>query len=219
MNKFDASLTLSNMVQEYSNDFLLSSTAYLKKLNNSFTETVLVGVKSLSDGLHKAWSSNSQVFICGNGGSAANALHMANDFHYGIGACGPGPQLPGLRVEALPANIGILTCLANDTGYENIYSHQLKVKANPGDLLIVLSGSGNSANIVNALSTARELGMRSYAIVAFSGGRCKELADQAIHFPINDMQIAEDTQLIIGHLCMQWLNTHKPQHLQPKSNG
>ena len=181
--------------------------------------SILDEIKNLTEQLHEAWINRRQVFICGNGGSAANALHMANDFHYGIGACGPGPKLPGLRVEALPANIGILTCLANDTGYENIYSHQLRVKANPGDLLIVLSGSGNSSNVVNALTTARELGMRSSAIVAFSGGRCKELADQAIHFPINDMQIAEDTQLIIGHLCMQWLNTHKPQHLQPRSNG
>ena len=113
----------------------------------------------------------------------------------------------------------VSSCLANDTGYENVYSRQLKVKANPGDLLIVLSGSGNSPNVVNALVTARELGMRSSAIVAFRGGRCKELADQAIHFPINDMQIAEDTQLIIGHLCMQWLNTHKPQNLQSKPNA
>ena len=200
-------------------DFLLSANSYVDKLRSCFSESLLLKVQILSDELKSAWESRRNVYICGNGGSAANALHMANDFHYGIGACGPGPKLPGLRVEALPANIGILTCLANDTGYENIYSHQLKVKANPGDLLIVLSGSGNSSNVVNALTTARELGMRSSAIVAFSGGRCKELADQTIHFPINDMQIAEDTQLIIGHLCMQWLNTHKPHHLQPRSNG
>ena len=199
--------------------FLSRSGEYLSTLQSCFTHDILSGVFTLSELLADAWGHRRQVFICGNGGSAANALHMANDFHYGIGACGPGPQIPGLRVEALPANIGIITCLANDTGYENVYSHQLKVKANSGDLLIVLSGSGNSPNVVNALSTARELGMNSYAIVAFSGGRCKELADQSIHFPINDMQIAEDTQLIIGHLCMQWLNTHKPQHLQPRSNG
>jgi len=200
-------------------NFTTKINEYLLSINSCFTSDVITSVEILAQKLYKAWIYGNQVFICGNGGSAANALHMANDFHYGVGACGPGPKLPGLRVEALPANIGILTCLANDTGYENIYSNQLRVKANPGDLLIVLSGSGNSSNVVNALTTARELGMRSSAIVAFSGGRCKELADQAIHFPINDMQIAEDTQLIIGHLCMQWLNTHKPEHLQSKSNG
>ena len=102
---------------------------------------------------------------------------------------------------------------------ENIFSHQLEVKANAGDLLIALSGSGNSPNIVNALTTASHLKMSSYAIVAFDGGRCKELADQTIHFEIHDMQIAEDTQLIIGHLCMQWLKTHKPDQLQMQQNG
>ena len=81
-------------------------------------------------------------------------MHMANDFHFGIGSCGPGPKLPGLRVDALPANAGVITCLANDTGYDNIYSHQLEVKGRQGDLLIVLSGSGNSANVVRALKTA-----------------------------------------------------------------
>jgi len=153
------------------------------------------------------------VYICGNGGSAANAMHMANDFHYGIGACGQGPKLPGLRVEALPANAGLITCLANDTGYENIYSHQLEVKGRPGDLLIVLSGSGNSANVVKALETSKTIGLRSYAILAFSGGRCRELADVPIHFQIDDMQIAEDTQLVVGHLCMQWLSSNKPERI------
>ena len=196
-------------------NFELFVQSYLQKLFLCFNDKIIVTIERLATDLKNSWESSSNVFICGNGGSAANAIHMANDFHYGIGACGPEPKLPGLKVEALPANIGILTCLANDTGYENVYSHQLKVKANPGDLLIVLSGSGNSPNVLNALTTARELGMRSYAIVAFSGGRCKELADQAIHFPINDMQVAEDTQLIIGHLCMQGLNTHKPKQLKP----
>ena len=202
-----------------SDNFYKASCDYLACLNSAFTPDILNEVKSLCDLLLDAWLHKRQVFICGNGGSAANALHLANDFHYGIGACGPGPQLPGLKVEALPANIGIVTCLANDTGYNNIYAHQLEVKANPEDILIVLSGSGNSPNVVNALETSKQLKMRSYTIVAFSGGRCKELADHPIYFPINDMQIAEDTQLIVGHLCMQWLNTHKPRKLFPIQNG
>ena len=199
-------------------NFENSALRYLKSLRSCFTNEKIAIVEELALDLLGAWSERRQVFICGNGGSAANALHMANDFHYGIGACGQPPIIPGLRVEALPSNPGILTCLANDTGYENIFSHQLEVKANPGDLLIALSGSGNSANIVNALTVASHLKMRSYAIVAFDGGRCKELADHSIHFEIDDMQIAEDTQLIIGHLCMQWLNTHKPYQLKTEQN-
>ena len=165
--------------------------------------------------IRQAWIDGRNVFICGNGGSAANAIHIANDFHYGIGACGPSPCLPGLRVEALPANSGIITCLANDTGYENIYAHQLRVKGQPGDLLIVLSGSGNSPNIIKALEAAELQQMKTFAILAFSGGRCHELAQVPIHFAINDMQIAEDAQLVVGHLCMQWLNSNKPTELSP----
>ena len=144
-------------------------------------------------------------------GSAANALHIANDLHYGIGACGSAPIIPGMRVDALPSNTGIITCLANDTGYENIYSNQLKVKANEDDILLALSGSGNSSNIINAINAAKDQKMKTVAVLAFDGGVCKDLADLVIHCPINDMQIAEDTQLIIGHLCMQWLNSHKPK--------
>ena len=199
--------------------FQASALGYLEQLHGCFKPEILEVVENLSQDLLLAWEEGRQVFICGNGGSAANALHLANDFHYGIGACGPGPKLPGLRVEALPANSGIITCLANDTGYHNIYAHQLEVKANPGDILIALSGSGNSPNIVNALETSKLMGMRSYAIVAFSGGKCKELADKLIHLAIDDMQIAEDSQLIVGHLCMQWLNTRKPKKLLPLQNG
>ena len=109
---------------------------------------------------------------------------MANDFHYGIGACGVPPKVPGLRVEALPANSGIITCLANDTGYENIYAHQLEVKSRPGDILIVLSGSGNSPNIVKALKIAKKLSLKSFAILAFTGGQSKEIADTTITFQL-----------------------------------
>ena len=127
--------------------FVSNAWAYLELLQRSFTAENLAGVESLAHALRDVWIDGRNVYICGNGGSAANAIHIANDFHYGIGACGPGDQLPGLRVEALPANSGVITCLANDTGYDNIFSHQLEVKGRAGDLLIVLSGSGNSSNV------------------------------------------------------------------------
>ncbi len=141
------------------------------------------------------------LYICGNGGSAGNAIHLANDFSYGIN---PGEK--ALKVEALSANPAVLTCLGNDIGYENIYSHQLLTKGEVGDILIVLSGSGNSANIVKALEMAKSIGMTSYAIVGYSGGKAKDLADHALHFPIDDMQISEDTQVIVGHMLMQILH-------------
>lgn len=195
--------------------FACTAKNYLDSLHSCFNPEVLAAVESMAVEIRQAWVDGRNVFICGNGGSAANAMHIANDFHYGIGACGAGPSVPGLRIEALPANAGVITCLANDTGYDNIYAHQLQVKGNPGDLLIVLSGSGNSPNIVKALEMASEQQMKSFAILAFSGGRCLELAKVPIHFAIDDMQIAEDTQLVVGHLCMQWLNRNKPTELQP----
>ena len=149
---------------------------YLERLHKAFNKTNLEAVENLAEELRHAWIDGRNVFICGNGGSAANAIHIANDLHYGIGACGAGAKLPGLRIEALPANSGIITCLANDTGYENIYSHQLEVKSRRGDILIALSGSGNSPNIVKALITANQMGVKTFAILAFKGGHCKKIA-------------------------------------------
>lgn len=199
--------------------FKTSAFAYVDRLQGCFNKINLEATEHLANELRKAWIDARNVYICGNGGSAANAIHIANDLHYGIGACGPGKKLPGLRIEALPANAGVITCLANDTGYENIYAHQLEVKAQKDDILIALSGSGNSLNITKALFTANGIGMQTFAILAFTGGKSKEIAKTVIHFEINDMQIAEDTQLMVGHLCMQWLNSHKPDEIQPLSDG
>ena len=200
--------------------FSKSAFSYLEHLQKCFNKANLENVESLANELLKAWIHGRNVYICGNGGSAANAIHIANDLHYGIGACGPGSKLPGLRIEALPANTGVITCLANDTGYENIFAHQIEVKCQKDDLLIALSGSGNSPNIIKALETANSIGVQTFGILAFKGGECKKLAKTVIHFEVNDMQIAEDTQLIVGHLCMQWLNSHKPNQIQPlKGNG
>lgn len=157
--------------------------------------------RQLAEELLDCWRTGRQVFICGNGGSAGNAIHIANDFLYGISKT----YGSGLRIHALPANTSVLTCLANDEGYDDIFSHQIAVQANPGDLLIVLSGSGNSPNVLKALKAARECGLRSFAILGYSGGKAKLDADVAIHFEIDDMQISEDLQLIVAHMVMQWL--------------
>ena len=119
-----------------------------------YTQDLKQGLDSLSHdtinqlvgALFDLWLTRKRLFICGNGGSAGNAIHIANDFTYGIN-----PHGLALDVEALPANSAVMTCLANDIGYQNVFSHQLKVKAQAGDILIVLSGSGNSDNIVNAI--------------------------------------------------------------------
>ena len=82
--------------------------------------------------------------------------------------------------------------------------------AAPGDLLVVLSGSGNSPNIIRVLEQANSMGVKSCAILGYTGGQCKSLADFSIHFPVDDMQIAEDMQLVVGHMLMKWLHQNQP---------
>jgi len=185
-------------------NFSIHLNDYLDRLRNSFKVDLINKIEFLSEDLINTWENNNQVFICGNGGSAANAIHIANDLHYGLGV-NANRDGRGLKVEALPANSAVITCLANDTGYENIFSHQLRVKAQKDDLLVVLSGSGNSPNIVNALKEGNKIGMKSYGILGFDGGKCKSLATNAIHFEINDMLISEDIQMIVFNICFQWI--------------
>ncbi len=172
------------------------------------------GVEKLARAMRSAWENNRRVFLCGNGGSAGNAIHLANDFLYGVNK----EEGIGLRITALPANAAVLTCLANDISYEDIFSQQLLVDADRGDILIVLSGSGNSPNIVKAVETGRDLGMQTFGLLGYSGGRCLELVDVAIHFPINDMQIAEDMQLVVGHMLMRALCAN-PVRKNPRVAG
>jgi D-sedoheptulose 7-phosphate isomerase len=120
---------------------------YFEKLNNSFSEDKIKMVEELDNLLKQAWQKGNTIYFCGNGGSAGNAVHLANDFLYGAGV----KNGIGLRVESLSANTSIITCLANDIGYDQIYAEQLRVKANKGDVLIALSGSGNSPTIIKAL--------------------------------------------------------------------
>lgn len=180
---------------------------YASRLQKVLASTDWSLVDQLSRALLECWQSGRRIFICGNGGSAGNAIHLANDFLYGVAKITGG----GLKVLSLSANSAVITCLANDVGYDHIFSEQLAVQAQKGDLLIALSGSGNSKNIVRVLEKATDMGVRSFAILGFSGGKCKDIADVAIHFPVNDMQISEDLQLIVGHMAMQWLYANRPK--------
>ena len=109
----------------------------------------------------------------------------------------------------MTANPSVLTCLANDVGYENIFTEQLKAFSNKNDIALAFSGSGNSANVVEALEWCEVNGMETYAILGYSGGKAAKIAKNAIHIAVDDMQISEDLQLIIGHIIMQWIAEHE----------
>ena len=173
--------------------------SYSSKLCRTLDNISWDAVAQLADSLRNCWTHDKQVFICGNGGSAGNACHIANDLLFGIAS----EHNKGIRAHALSANPSILSCLANDLGYEQVFSQQLKTYACPGDLLLVLSGSGNSANIVSALNTAKEMGLTTHAMLGYNGGKCISLADSSIHFDVPDMQISEDLQMIVAHMITQ----------------
>lgn len=175
---------------------------YLSDLNQLSDQVDWQKVEELTDILFQIWKDRKNVFVCGNGGSAANAEHMANDFIYGVTS----GRKPAIRIRALPANPSVLTCLANDIDYESIFSHQLVTLADEGDLLIVLSGSGNSKNIVNAVDVANKMKMTTCGLLGYDGGEVAPKTDLNVLFPINDMQLSEDFQLITIHLLMRCLN-------------
>jgi D-sedoheptulose 7-phosphate isomerase len=181
---------------------------YSARLQNILATSDWSSVIQLANDMLRCWESGQQVFLCGNGGSGGNAIHLANDFFYGVAK----RKGAGMKAIALSANAAIITCLGNDLGYDHIFSEQLAVLARPRDILIALSGSGNSPNIVASIEQAKVMGVKSYAILGYSGGKCKDIVDVAIHFPVDDMQIAEDIQLVVGHMLMQWLNSKCPQH-------
>jgi D-sedoheptulose 7-phosphate isomerase len=174
---------------------------YFERLETVWRDHDWSDVELLIEALRRCWREGRQVFLCGNGGSAANAIHLANDLLYGVGKdCGR-----GMRVTALPANAAVITCLANDISYEDVFAQQLTALGHADDVLIAFSGSGNSPNILRVLDRAHELGIASFAVLGFSGGRAKKLADHAIHFPVDDMQVSEDLQMMVGHMVSQEL--------------
>lgn len=174
---------------------------YAARLNALLAEADWSPVLRLSQMILDVRNTKRRVFLCGNGGSAANAVHLANDLIYAVTE----ETGSGVDAIALSANPAVLTCLANDVGYQNIYREQLAVSGREGDMLIAFSGSGNSENVINAIEMAHELNMQTVAVIGFDGGKCKKLVDLPIHFEIDDMQISEDLQLTVGHMVMKWL--------------
>ena len=139
-----------------------------------------------------------QIFVCGNGGSVANSNHFVNDLVYELQK-----ELAGVQRLSLSANNAVMTCLANDVGYDRIFLEQLAVQGNPGDVLLVFSGSGNSPNILNVCQYARDNQITVCGFLGYSGGKALAMCDYPVHFNVQDMQISEDLQLVVGHILMK----------------
>lgn len=142
-----------------------------------------------------------KILTCGNGGSAACASHYITDWVKMLNT------YRNLQVfgECLNDNIGLVTAYANDFDYSEIFSGQVKAKGEPGDLLIGVSGSGNSINIIKAFEEADRIGMDTLAIVGYDGGELIKVAKNSFHIKSFDMQLCEDVHLMFGHMVMKAL--------------
>jgi phosphoheptose isomerase len=151
--------------------------------------------------LVEAYLRGARIFSCGNGGSASIANHMQCDHVKGIRtATDLSPH-----VLSLSANVELLTAIANDTGYENIFVHQLQAQSEPGDVIVAVSSSGRSANIVSALTWARDNGLRTIAVTGFDGGPSRIIAEVSVHVDCTNYGIIEDLHQAIMHALAQYI--------------
>jgi D-sedoheptulose 7-phosphate isomerase len=149
----------------------------------------------MTDAIWENYEKGRSLYVFGNGGSAALASHFACDIGKGTVA----PQRKRLRTVALTDNVPLMTALANDLAYKDIFSEQLAGLADKGDTVLAISGSGNSPNVVQGLEEAREMGLRTLVLTGFAGGRVKALADLCLIVPSNNMQHIEDAHLCATH--------------------
>jgi len=157
-----------------------------------------------------AWRHGKQIFIMGNGGSAATASHMACDLSKNTA----GPDLPRLRVMSLNDNMALLSAHSNDNGYENIFSEQLKNFINRGDVVIAISASGNSANILNATRLANAAGAITIGWSGYQGGQLAKIAHIPLVVPNNSIEQIEDIHLMLEHMVTVAVRDAMPFSLQ-----
>jgi phosphoheptose isomerase len=151
--------------------------------------------------LTDAYTRRAMVFSCGNGGSASIANHLVCDHTKGVRT--ETDLRP--RVVSLSCNVELLTAIANDLDYADVFTYQLQSQANPGDVLVAISSSGRSANITRALTWAGENGLRTIALTGFEGGGARTLADAAVHFQCANYGIVEDLHQVVMHALAQYI--------------
>lgn len=151
----------------------------------------------LADALER----DATIFSCGNGGSAAIANHWACDHQKGLSS---NTDLRP-RVISLSSNVELVTAVSNDIGFADVFAYPLRLHARCGDVLVTISSSGNSENVVRALKAASDLGMKTIAMTGFDGGRCRAMADAAIHVDAHNYGVVEDVHQVCMHVLAQFL--------------
>jgi D-sedoheptulose 7-phosphate isomerase len=178
---------------------------YIKGLKDVLDRIPLGPVDEIVQAIELARDEQRQIFVIGNGGSAATASHMMNDLCKGtLGHKGDAPW-PRLRVIALTDNVSLMTAWANDTDYNHIFSEPLKNLAQRGDLLIAISASGNSPNILAAVEAAKQIGVKVIGLTGFGGGKLAKLADISFVVPSDGYGPVEDVHMILDHIITGYL--------------
>jgi D-sedoheptulose 7-phosphate isomerase len=175
----------------------LDARQFLKQVQEEITRLDTREIERLAQAIYQRYQSGRFVYIIGNGGSGANASHLCEDL--GKGTVIDYDKGKRLKVLSLTDNTSYILAWANDTSYERVFVEQLKNLGEPGDLLIAISGSGNSPNILSAVRWANEHGIETFAVTGFSGGNLKEMARQALHCRCDDMGVVESLHSIAFH--------------------
>jgi D-sedoheptulose 7-phosphate isomerase len=193
---------MNNIDLFYTSDARKYSKNYIEYLKQVLSSINVEEVESFITTLLDARERNATVFFIGNGGSAATSSHFANDL-----AIGTNSYEKPFRIISLTDNQAIITAIGNDFGYEDIFIRQLQVLGRSGDVLVAISASGNSPNLLKAFEYASAQGIKTVAITAFDGGKMKLIADEGIHVPTGQKEYgpAEDAHMVLDHLIGSYL--------------
>jgi len=173
--------------------------SYMRNLRGAYEGLPVSKIKELAI-IIQSISEKNMVFIAGNGGSATTASHMATDL--GVGSL---RRNNPIRCISLVENTGVLTATSNDLDFSSIFSQQLKLLGKSGDILICFSASGNSKNLIDAIGTAKLLGINTVGITGFDGGQVKRICDHSVHIPteLGSYGIVEDLHSTVSHLLTE----------------
>jgi len=182
-------------------DYIERIENYFLELKNTMDKVDRDEIQKTLELLTKTRDMKKNIYIMGNGGSAATASHFAGDFNKGLSL----NREKRFRFISLNDNVPTILSLANDVNYESIFVEQLKSFLDEGDIVMAISGSGNSKNILAAVEYAKSLGNTVIGLTGYEGGKLIEMSDIKLHVPINNMQIVEDIHMMFDHLMMSIL--------------
>ena len=179
-------------------DYISEVNTYLKHEIDTLKALDVNEINAALNLLLETFENGNTVFVFGNGGSSATASHFQNDFNKGVSE----HTEKKFNFQCLNDNVATVMAVANDIGFDEVFRFQLIGHMRPGDVVLAISGSGNSRNVINAVEYAKEQGAKVIGLTGFGGGKLKELSDVSLHVPVNSMQITEDIHMVFDHLMM-----------------